>query len=205
MANAAEYTDPYLTIYTPVPPAGPGVCAVCHSGPRPGYGICRSCNVVMRQVSRPTPNVVPVSLYRLNSQLWHVLRHYKDGARPSTELLALQVAAVIARFTAQHLACIATLLGGQPDIVTSVPSTRSQPRPGRHPLETAVTRVGALASLRASLLRRGPAQTHRLCALWPHDTGSQRQPSLSSHSIVSPSPATPVVPWSSSRQNSPGS
>jgi hypothetical protein len=36
-------------------------------------------------------------------------------------------------------------------------------------------------------------------------TGSQRQPSLSSHSIDSPSPATPVTPWSSSRQYSPGS
>jgi hypothetical protein len=35
--------------------------------------------------------------------------------------------------------------------------------------------------------------------------GSQRQPSLSSHVMVSPSPATPDVPWSSSRQYSPGS
>ena len=35
--------------------------------------------------------------------------------------------------------------------------------------------------------------------------GSQRQPSLSSHVIVSPSPAIPVTPWSESRQYSPGS
>ncbi len=38
----------------------------------------------------------------------------------------------------------------------------------------------------------------------PHD-GSQRQPSLSSQVIASPSPATPDVPWSASRQYSPGS
>jgi predicted amidophosphoribosyltransferase len=157
MASAAEYTDPYLSTYTRVPPAGPGVCMVCHSGPASGYGICRSCSVVMQQVSQPTRNAVPISLYRLNSQLWHVLRHYKDGTGPSTELLALQVAAIIARFTAGHLKCVAALLGGQPQFVTSVPSTRAQLRPGRHPLETAVTRVGALASLHAPLLRRGSA------------------------------------------------
>jgi hypothetical protein len=80
MATAAQYTDPYLATYTPVPAAGPGVCAVCHSGPNPGYAVCRS-----------------------------------------------------------------------------VPSTRAQMRLGKHPLETAVTRVGALASLYAPLLVRGPA------------------------------------------------
>jgi hypothetical protein len=35
--------------------------------------------------------------------------------------------------------------------------------------------------------------------------GSQRQPSLSSQVIASPSPATPETPWSAARQNSPGS
>jgi len=44
------------------------------------------------------------------------------------------------------------------------------------------------------LRRRGPAQE-----------GSQRQPSLSSQMIGSPSPAIPETPWSESRQYSPGS
>jgi len=35
--------------------------------------------------------------------------------------------------------------------------------------------------------------------------GSQRQPSLSSQVITFPSPAIPDIPWSSSRQYSPGS
>ena len=35
--------------------------------------------------------------------------------------------------------------------------------------------------------------------------GSQRQPSLYSQVIASPSPATPLFPWSESRQYSPGS
>jgi hypothetical protein len=157
MTSAAQYTDPSLHTYTPVPAAGPGVCPVCRSGPRPGYAVCRSCTEVMRQVSHPTTNIVPISLYTLDSQLWHVLRYYKDGSGPGAELLALQVAAIIARFTARHLRCVAGLLGGDPAVVTSVPSTRAEPRLGRHPLETAITRVGALASRYAPLLARGPA------------------------------------------------
>ena len=157
MATAAQYTDPYLQTYTQVPAAGPGVCAVCHSGPNPGHATCYSCADVMRQVSQPTKNVIPISLYKLNSQLWHVLRFYKDGSGRSAELLAMQVAAIIARFAAQHLQCVAGVLGGDPTVVTSVPSTRPQPRPGKHPLETAIARVGALAPLYAPLLGRGPA------------------------------------------------
>jgi hypothetical protein len=157
MATAAEYTDPYLQTYTRVPASGTGVCAVCHSGPRSGYAVCYSCETVMRQVTNPTRNVIPISLYTLNSQLWHVLRHFKDGSGRSAELLALQVAAIIARFTAQHLPCTEGLAGGRPTIVTSVPSTRAPARLGRHPLETAITRVGALAEMYEPLLKRGPA------------------------------------------------
>ena len=47
--------------------------------------------------------------------------------------------------------------------------------------------------------------TNLLAAALSGQTGSQRHPSLSSHLIASPSPATPVTPWSSSRQYSPGS
>src|SRR5260221_4650875 len=97
MTTAAQYTAPTLHTYTPVPAAGPGVCAVCRSGPRPGFGVCYSCEEVMRQVSYPTRNVVPISLYTLDSQLWHALRYYKDGYGRSSELLARQVAAGTAR------------------------------------------------------------------------------------------------------------
>jgi hypothetical protein len=163
MASAVQYADANLGMYTPVPAAGPGVCAVCRSGPGPGLAVCRSCTEVMRQVSYPTPNVIPISLYTLESQLWHVLRYYKDASGPGSEFFALQVTAIIARFTARHLRCAAGLLGGDPAVVTSVPSTRPGQRPGRHPLETAIARVGALASRYAPLLARGPASVdHKL-------------------------------------------
>jgi len=157
MATADDFTDPYLHTYAPVPAAGPGVCGVCHSGPPAGQAVCHSCAVVMQQVSYPTPDIVPISLYTLDSQFWHVLRYYKDGAGRATTLHALQVAAVLARFAARHLRCVAGRLGGDPAVVTSVPSTRPEPRCGRHPLETAIARVGALAPRYAPLLRRGPA------------------------------------------------
>lgn len=163
MLTAARYIDPNLHTYTPVPVAGPGVCAVCRSGPMPGRGVCGSCEEVMRQVSYPTTNVVPISLYTLNSELWHVLRYYKDGSGPGSVLLRLQVAAIIARFTARHLRCVAGLLGGEPDVVTGVPSTRVEGRPGRHPLQIAIRRARALAPRHASLLARGPGQVdHKL-------------------------------------------
>jgi hypothetical protein len=152
-----------LDACTAVPAAGPGVCAVCRSGPGPGLAVCRSCTEVMRQVSYPTPNVIPISLYTLESELWHVLRYYKDASGPGAEFFGLQVAAIIARFTAWHLRCAAGLLGGDPAVVTSVPSTRPEQRPGPHPLETAIARVGPLASRYAPLLVRGPAPVdHKL-------------------------------------------
>ena len=163
MTSAAFYTDPNLDTYTPVPAAGPGVCAVCHSGPRPGNGVCHSCEQVMRQVSYPTTNVVPISLYALNGPLWHVLRYYKDGSGPGSDLLATQVAAIIARFTARHLRCVAGLLGGDPSVVTGVPSTRPEQRPGQHALEAAIGRARALAPRQEPLLARGPAHVdHKL-------------------------------------------
>jgi hypothetical protein len=162
-ASVLRYTSANRDMYTPVPIAGPGVCTVCRSGPGPGLSVCRSCTEVMRQVTYPTPVVIPISLYTLDSQLWHVLRYYKDASGPGSEFYALQVAAIIARFTARHLRCVAGLLGGDPAVVTSVPSTRPQQRPGPHPLETAIARVGPLASRYAPLLVRGPAPVdHKL-------------------------------------------
>lgn len=159
MADASRYTDPYLPGYRPVPAAGPGVCPVCHSGPPPGYRVCHSCALTISQVSHPIRGVVPVSLYQAPGPLWQVLRCYKDGPRPARGQLTIQVAAILGRFTARHLRCLATLLGGPPDVITSVPSTRGPARPGRHPLESAITAVTALARLHRPLLVPGPAVT----------------------------------------------
>lgn len=157
MTDPAPFTDPCLHIYRPVPAAGAGVCRVCRSGPGAGSDICTSCLVTMDQVSSPTASVVPVSLYRAPGPLAQVLRQYKDGPPPWRALFTLHLAAILATFTARHMGCLAGPLGGRPDLVATVPTTRDRQRPGRHPLETAVAAARPLAGLHAPLLNPGPA------------------------------------------------
>jgi hypothetical protein len=164
MAAVERYTDPYLRIYRPVPPAGVGVCAVCHSGPAPGYPICSSCDLTMRQVSRPVPAVLPISLFTVGDQYWYILRQYKDHPRPQVRKeLSLTLAATIARFTACHWSCIGAHLGDHaPTLVATVPSTRSAGRPLPHPLVGVVQRIHHLAVLHEEVLVRGPGEVgHR--------------------------------------------
>lgn len=158
MADAARYSDPYLAACRPVPAGGPGVCPLCHAGLPAGYRLCHSCALTTSQVSHPTRHVVPVTLYQAPGPLWRLLRGYKDGPPAIRGLLTVHVAAILGRFTARHLPCLAGALGGEPDAVTTVPTTRRE-RPGPHPLQAAVMAVAALAPLHQPLLAPGPALT----------------------------------------------
>lgn len=152
MAAVARYTDPYIAVYRRVPPSGPGVCAVCHSGPGPGYPLCYSCHLTAGQVSRPVATVLPISLYRVHDQYWYILRNYKDHRRPEVRTeLGLVVAATIAHWT-----CISAQARGEPSLVATVPSTRPSGRLGPHPLTTAIHRIVRLAPLYRDVLARGP-------------------------------------------------
>ncbi|MGH3873516.1 MAG: hypothetical protein ACRDSR_18730 [Pseudonocardiaceae bacterium] len=103
--------------------------------------------------------VLPVSLYEVSGQYWHVLRNYKDHHLPKVRAhFATIVAATIARFTYRHWPCITTMLGDAPTMVTTVPSTRLAARSGEHPLVAAVRRSSLLAGLHSTLLTRGPGQ-----------------------------------------------
>ena len=157
MADAARFSDPYLAACRPVPAAGPGVCPVCHSGLPPGGRLCHSCALTTSQVAYPARHVVPVSLYQVPGELWRLLRCYKDGPPARRGLLTVHLAAVLGRFTAGHLPCLAGLLGGTPELVTTVPSTRCPARPPPHPLQAAVTAVTSLAAWHQPLLAPGPA------------------------------------------------
>lgn len=159
MTDTALGSSPYLAACRPVPPAGPGICPVCHSGLPPGCRLCHSCALTISQVTHPARQVIPISLYETPGPLWQLLRCYKDGPPAARGPLTVQVAGLLGRFTARHLPCVARLLGGGPDIVTSVPSTRRRARPGPHPLQAAVTAVTALAARYEPLLAPGPALT----------------------------------------------
>lgn len=137
MARVEDYTDPHIATYTAVPPAGDGVCDVCHGFPGPGFARCWSCTQSVRSVSRPLSLVVPISLYRVGEQLHSVLRGYKSSpSEIARTRYQLRVAATLHRFTRDHADCIEAAAGGPWDLVTIVPSKHE--RPGEHPLETAI-------------------------------------------------------------------
>lgn len=157
MATVEEFTDPFLSSYTPVPSAGTiGACDVCH-GPTAlrddgaWWPRCYSCRETMKGVSYPILLVVPISLYRIGEQLHTVLAGYKRSTDPKVrERLGLQVGATLHRFLWAHGAHIAQEAGGTWDTVTIVPSKDA--REGTHPLEVAIGLAEPLASLYRSLL-----------------------------------------------------
>jgi predicted amidophosphoribosyltransferase len=155
VASFRDYTEPYLSMYTRVPPAGSGVCDICHGALNPGFDRCWSCSQTMRQVTRPLALVVPISLYQTPGQLWKVLRDYKDGRTASQRTrFTLQVAATIGRFLSGHWRCIAGTEGNPWDLIVTVPS--SSGRAGIHPLRRALQLLPPTYSdHEADLLRPG--------------------------------------------------
>jgi predicted amidophosphoribosyltransferase len=152
-------TDPLRGILTRVPPWGPNVCRVCHGAARPPRALCSACRDVLRQVSLPVHLVVPVSLGTPDEQLHEYLREYKRSRHPDVRREHSQrVASLLARFLATHGRCIERAAGGSWSAVVVVPS--SADRPGPHPLETALGRLGWREPLIRPLCR-GPGRLGR--------------------------------------------
>ncbi|MFN2592104.1 MAG: hypothetical protein ABR532_04630 [Candidatus Dormibacteria bacterium] len=129
-------TDSTAAACTFVPPAGEGVCEVCHAATRRGRRRCFACFRTSAQVTMPAEGVVPISLYRTGDHLWHALRRYKDGRDAALRRrLGRRLGRLLSAFLRRHLACIAEDVS--PDWrITVVPPTRR--RSQRHPLEKAV-------------------------------------------------------------------
>lgn len=160
MPDAEFHTNRLLQALTQVPTVRPGVCTVCHSGPNAGFDVRWSCQRTMSEVSVPTDLVLPISLYELGSQLHMMLRDYKDAPWPELRRDHVRsLAATLARFYAGHSACVAARLGGPPDLVTTVPSTRD--RVGAHPLVAVVRMVNDLAWRYRALLAPGSVRVER--------------------------------------------
>jgi hypothetical protein len=149
-----EFTDPYLGVLRPVPPSGPGVCRICHSGPSLGFAVCASCDRVRRQLSRSTEHVLPISLSVVGLQLHQLLWRYKNVPEGTSTTERTTVAAMLARFVNTHLPCIEGRAGGPVDLVTAVPSTSDR---AEHPLVRVVDRSRRLSPLHRAVLTRGSA------------------------------------------------
>jgi len=170
--TAEEVTDRLLRTYTPVPPVGPGVCAVCHGAPTLGFDVCYSCEEAMGQVTHPVRLIVPISLTRVDSpptddstrfhggqQLHYVLRQYKEDRDPDVRRqFSMQLAALVARFLRSHGRHIdAAARGRMWDGVTTVPSSKA--RVGRHPLVDVLHMVRAVQPIYIDALAPGPVAT----------------------------------------------
>lgn len=151
MATAVELTDPYVHIFTRVPPIGPGICPICHRPPNADFRLCWSCEQTTSQVARPIERVIPISLYEVGGQLHRWLRGYKDDADSTLRTrLTLRIAATLGRFLAHHGECIAP--AGW-DVITTVPSTGA--RSGIHPLVRALSLIQPYGDQHQTLLERG--------------------------------------------------
>lgn len=150
--------DPTLAACTWVPPAGEGVCALCHASARPGKRVCYSCFRTSAQVTMPAERVVPISLYRTGDDLWHALRRYKDGRDAGLRRrLRGDLARLLAGFLRAHLGCVAPAAGPEWR-VTVVPPTRRRFR--RHALERVVRRSPWLRRRYLRTLATVRAPTH---------------------------------------------
>lgn len=149
-----DFTEPFLSTYTTVPKAGPGVCRVCRGAPGAGWPDCFSCNRTCGHIARPTRLIVPISLYEVPGQLHTVMRGYKDSPDEAVRARhGAQVASMIGRFLKHHRQCLESAAGARFDSIVVVPSTRA--RAGPHPLEAAVGRVTSLKGLVQPLLVPG--------------------------------------------------
>ncbi|MFF0572963.1 ComF family protein [Streptosporangium saharense] len=104
----------------------------------------------MREVRRPTRNVVPISLcVKRDDQLYDIVsRSGSRSSRPGVPDRAVFLAATIARFHDAHASCLREVARGEFTLVTTVPSTRSGgPLPAFHPMPRVVGMISALKDL----------------------------------------------------------
>jgi hypothetical protein len=156
-----------------VPPAGPGVCALCHGPARDGRPECWCCRAVSSALGVDlvgSPRVVPIGLYRSGDGLHRRLRGYKDApAVAPRRHFARRLATYLEEFLEAHGRCVADAGASAWDSVAVVPSSgrrhpqacirRSLPP---HPLAAVVGTVPSLAGLRSIDLKPGVGSADHL-------------------------------------------
>jgi predicted phosphoribosyltransferase len=115
--TVAELTQLY-TNFMLGPRRGPDVCKRCFNFTR-GYELCYTCAHGEQWLDA----MIPVSYSVAREQLHHALANYKRLTGEVARRLAVELAAVLWRFLAEHEACLATAAGvGALELVTTVPS-----------------------------------------------------------------------------------
>jgi hypothetical protein len=132
MPSVAELTALYSNFMLG-PRAGTGVCEVCFNFTR-GYERCYACSHNQPWLDA----LVPISYSVAGEQLHHALMGYKRLTGDVARRLAVELAAVLWRFLADHERCLARALGTDAfAVITTVPSGDRE-RDERHPLRRVV-------------------------------------------------------------------
>jgi hypothetical protein len=133
--TVAELTELY-TNFMLGPRRGPDVCTGCFNFTR-GYELCYACAHGERWLDAMTP----VSYSVAREQLHHALANYKRLSGEIARRLAIELAAVLWRFLAEHERCLAAAAGVDAlELVTTVPSG-DRGRDEHHPLRWIASEV----------------------------------------------------------------
>lgn len=112
MGDAEAFTRDFLPLFRAVPPARPGVCRICHSGPNDRvdgkpWPICASCKRTTERLTGHTEHVVPISLTIKDTQLYDVLVRRREPAIGTARRNRLDfLAATLTHFFREHAACL---------------------------------------------------------------------------------------------------
>lgn len=137
-----DFAAPYVNILVRVPPAGPGVCAVCHSIVSSQWAVCFKCKLAREAIGRGVADLTAfVSMAPSDEQLARDLRSYKTASVRGLDrqLKTWGLGAVLWKWLGRHEPCLTRRAGiPQFDLITTVPSTSGRTV---HPLRTVVTGV----------------------------------------------------------------
>lgn len=135
MPTVAELTALYENFMLG-PRPGPDVCGTCFNFTR-GYERCYACAHVEQWLRA----VAPISYSVGREQLHHALARYKRLSGEVARQLAVQLAAVLWRYLAEHERCAAAAVAADAfELVTTVPSS-DRGRDELHPLRWIVGEV----------------------------------------------------------------
>jgi hypothetical protein len=134
--------------------------------------LCFCCATVSAALGSALAPVVPITTCAAPGPVLRMLRGYKDlAAADGRHHFTDRLADVLGPFLAHHDACLASLLGGRPEVLVPVPPTK---RPGPPPLVRVVEGAGLAAGRTTGwdwapdVLQRGVG---RLDHLWASPDG----------------------------------
>ncbi len=159
VSDRMRLSEEALNNLVPVPHDASDVCPVCRSWRHSRYPKCSNCMQIFAELTRPTPVVIPLTLYSKPSIMRDWLKYYKPGAKEYDPSFAAVLEALLWRFMAENGETLFRLLGGWGRVSVVPSSSRIPP----HPLAELVTNSDAIRAPLIEPLERGHGELgHRI-------------------------------------------